>query len=198
MSALPSNPVLRTSNLVFRTSSLLRTSNFGLRTFPGRINILTVLIAAVLLFALGWFVYDRFLKTEEDRIRDLLGNAAQAARDRSPSGVSAILNDDFRGPEGLDKDMVHGYAVAVLMQQYRKVEVTLLPEPIPVVIDSTEKKNATAQFRVTMRGKADENSSWDELPRRHAKEGGIALKASFKKTDQGWRMNAIELAEDGK
>jgi hypothetical protein len=164
----------------------------------GIANIWLLLLAVVVLLVGAWLVYDVFIKSDETRIRQLLQSAADGARRRSPADVSGILSDDFRGFTkeggsfgGINKDLVHQAMIQVLMTGgYKKVEVTYSPEPIPVVVDAS-RKTASATFNLTVQGKYDDNSPWGEI--RKPFDG--PLKATFKKTDKGWRMDTIEQAD---
>jgi len=154
------------------------------------------LVALFLLLYGSWFVYDRFMKTEEDRVRAVIQSAAQGARDRSPRAVSSILASDFRAPGNVNKELAHEGLVVVLMQQYREIDVTMLPDPIPVVIDPLDKTKAIATFRVTVRGKIEHESPWDDIIARWSPVGAGVWKASFKKTEDGWKMQLLELTSE--
>ena len=80
--------------------------------------------------------------------------------------------------------------------------VRLSPIPIPVELDPADKHKATATFKVSGKGKSDENGEWQDIGREMGRyfndDGNAALKASFKKTDEGWQMYTIELLQTGK
>ena len=159
----------------------------------GRINIVLVIVALLFVWLVGWWVYDRFLKSDETRIRQLIASAADGARRRAPSAVTAILSEDFRGPEGVTRDIVHAYAVNVLMQHYRFVQVQVSPDVIPVQIDAADKTRATAVFKVQAQGRVEETTPWEDIARAYCAPEADALKAYFKRTDDGWKMTACEL-----
>jgi len=161
---------------------------------PGRVSIAHVILALAILLAAGWFIHDRFIKTEEDRIRALIQGAATAARDRRPSGISRTLAEDFRGPESIDKDLVHAWCVSILMAQYKVVEVTLSPQPLAVNL--VDDSHATVQLRASVRAKVEPFSDWEELPRRYGKSAGVPMRLSLYKGDGGWQIKALELLPD--
>lgn len=134
---------------------------------------------------------------EEDRIRLVLQGAVDGANDRSPRDVTRILSMDFKGPHGFSRDEVHNACINLLLQQYRVVKFELAPLPIPVEIDPADNKKATATFRVFGKGKADEGSDWEDIGKQVGRyfneSSGAMLKASFKKTDDGWRMYTVDV-----
>jgi hypothetical protein len=166
------------------------------RSTHGRVNIaLLLLIAAVLAFG-GWFVYDRWIKSDETKIRQLIEGAAQSARERRPSGVSSVLAKDFRGPGGATSDLIHAWLVRAMIAEYRFIEVELTPQPLVVVL--TDPKSATVDARVRFRGKADEGASWDELPPHYGNAEGVPIHMNIVKTDEGWKVKSLEIVEPAK
>ncbi|HYF50222.1 MAG TPA: hypothetical protein VEJ63_12505 [Planctomycetota bacterium] len=162
-----------------------------MQRYPGRATVAQLILAAAVLIVAGWFIYDRFFKTDEARIRELIQSAADGARERRPSGITRTLADDFRGPEEVDKDLVHGWCVSVLVAQYKVVEPTLTPQPLEVKF--IDPKNATVDLRAGLRAKVDEAASWDELPRRYGKAAGVPLRLTLNKGDDGWKIKALEV-----
>lgn len=160
---------------------------------PGRVNWLLLLFVAAAVLVAGWWVYDRFLKSDLTRIRQLVEGAAAQAEARNPSGVTAILSEDFKGPEHSDKDLAHQFALQVLMFHYKRVDVTLTPLPLPVEIDAKDPTRATLEFSAQVMGKVADESEWEDILRRYPVEQAHAFKAYFKKTDKGWRMNLLEI-----
>lgn len=172
---------------------------------PGRVNFGRAILMGVLAFVLwkttGW-VYWRFIESEEDHIRETLQSAVDGANERSPRGVTRILSMDFRGPHDFTRDAVHNACISLLMQQYRVVKFELSPNPIPVQLDAADPKKAIATFKVSGKGKSSEDGEWEDIGRLVGRyfsdDGGATLKASFKKTDEGWQMYTIELLQTGK
>ncbi|HYG76538.1 MAG TPA: hypothetical protein VEK08_16155 [Planctomycetota bacterium] len=163
---------------------------------PARLNLRRAILAGILGFIVwkgGWALMDAWFKTEEDRVRDLLQGGIDGARERSPREVSRILSDDFKGPEGWTKEEIHKILVHLLMQEFRVVDVSLSPQPVPVQLDAADKNKATAQFRMRARGKSDSLGDWIEIGDRYS---NALLHVSFKKTENGWRVYAVRLADD--
>lgn len=168
---------------------------------PSRFNRRQLAFGALVLLAVAYYggrwAYNRFLKSEEDHIRDLLQAAAQGARERSPSDVSAILSEDFSAPGGVNKERARQGLVFILMQQYRVVEVSLHPDPIPVAIDPADSRTASAVFRPKVRGKLEMELPFEDVMGQWRGASDMEFKATFKKTDKGWRMSRIEFVARG-
>jgi hypothetical protein len=153
----------------------------------GKVSIWALLLAAAVVIVGGWLIYDTFIKTDETRIRQLMERAAKGAAAKSPSEVSGILSDDFKGPEGISKDLVHSAMIQVLMASgFKAVEVTYEPKDFPVQIDAAS-KTARATFSIQARGRMDDKSDWENIPNPYVEP----LTATYRKTDQGWRMDSI-------
>ena len=152
-------------------------------------------IAAWLLWMLCGWAYKSFFMSEEDRIREVLQGAVTGANERSPRLVTRIMTPNFRA-HGHSKDEVHEACIVLLMQRYRVVHFELEPMPVPVELDPSNKKRATAVFHISGRGKFEENSEWEDVNAeigRHMGEKPVNLKAIFVKTDDGWMMEWIDL-----
>jgi len=149
-----------------------------------RIVLLGVAGTAILYLGGEW-LYRTFIQSDEDKIRAVLAASAAAARNNNPSGVTAILDESFRMPPGLDKDMVHRIMVRLLMVEFREIAVEISPRPVPVQIDAKDHKRARATFRARVRGRRGADAPWEEI---NARAGGSAFAATFRKTDEGWKM----------
>src|SRR5438128_1028593 len=98
---------------------------------PRRINIRVIFVGIVGLLLFWWlcgFIYDHFIESDEDHIRDVLHAAAQGARERKAGEVTAALTEDFVGPNNINKDAVFEALRYVLMGQYRYIDVEIAPE----------------------------------------------------------------------
>lgn len=162
-----------------------------IRTLPVRRVFLGLLVLAGLVL-LGWWVYVRFLQSDEDKIRNAILNAAQAARDRVPANVTGILSEDFQGPHRLGKAETHEVLSGLLLFTYRRIDVALGPDPIPVVLDPTDPNKARADFRAVVRGKLTDESEWLEI---HPQAGGSRFQAAFKKIEKNWKMSSLSIME---
>ncbi|MCZ7648227.1 MAG: hypothetical protein M5U26_23710 [Planctomycetota bacterium] len=151
------------------------------------------LAGLLLLYLLGGWVYENFLKSEEAKIRDVIEIACRAARERMPSGITATLADDFRGPDGIDRDLAHTGFVQVLMNLYRfKVEVHVTPRTVPVKLSARDPTEATAELDAEVRGKAAPEADWESINRFIR---GKHFRLSFKKTEDGWKIKGVEVSE---
>jgi hypothetical protein len=162
---------------------------------PRRIDAKMVLFcvtALVVLVIAGKWTYNRFLKSDEDRILDAIHDAAQAARDRNPSGVTAILASDYSGPFGEDRDMAHQGMSRLLLAEFRNIEVSITPDPIPVRIDPKGGDTATVRFQAVVRGQREDGGNWSDINRRG---GGSTFDAVFKRTSRGWRISKLTIGK---
>ncbi|MCW8133047.1 MAG: hypothetical protein KIS92_22050 [Planctomycetota bacterium] len=151
------------------------------------------LLALFVLYLLGSWIYVAFIEGPEDKIRKALAASAQGARDRNPAEVTRVLSEDFKGPGGIDKTMVHQAMMHLLITTYRRVDVALGPDPIPVTLDPNDAKKATAVFRVRVRGKITEESEWQEI--RAPEAQGAQFHCTFKLTENGWKMDGLSITE---
>jgi hypothetical protein len=164
-----------------------------------RINIRVIFVGIVGLLLLWWlcgFIYDHFIESDEDHIRDVLHAAAQGARERRPVDVSAALTEDFVGPNRVTKDIVHEAMVHLLIVQYRAIQVDISPEPIPVTIDPADKKKATALMRAIVRGKVAEQAPWENVAENHGANDTSKFKFLLRKTDRGWRVYQVDVVKE--
>jgi hypothetical protein len=164
------------------------------RRRPSLRAILAGVLALVLLGALAKWAYNRFLRSDEDRIRGLIQSAAQAARERRPSGVTAVLADEFvlRGPPDLDRDTCHRILVSLLMRELVRCEVALTPEPVPVTV-SEDRGTARCEFQARVRGKWTEESDWVDL---NARAGGSIMRCTFKLREKVWKLAELSIISE--
>jgi hypothetical protein len=139
-----------------------------------------------------WYVYDRFIKSDEDHIRELLLGAAEGAKERVARKVTEILAPDFRGPQNVDADDLHRFLVYVFLQQYKFIDASVSPDPLPVEIDPADKNKATAVFRVRAVGRNSEGDEWVPISRKYTEESSTELMATFVRLRDGWRMSKVE------
>jgi hypothetical protein len=152
-------------------------------------RVLIKLALALFLAVLGmWWVYQRFLKSDEDKIRDLIHSAAQAARERTPSGITAILADDFvfHGLGEFDRDTCHKLLIWRL-NEFRRIDVALAPEPIPVTVEK-DGVTARAEFSARVVGKWTEDSEWKEV---YPQASVMRLTTVFKSGEKGWKLREL-------
>lgn len=162
---------------------------------PRRIDAKVILFCAtalIILIIAGRWTYNRFIKSDEDKIRDAIHAAAQSARDRNPSGVTAILASDYVGPFGEDRDMAHQGMSRLLLIEFRNIEVSITPDPIPVTIDPNAGDTATASFQAVVRGQREDGEKWSDINRRG---GGSQFDAAFKRTSRGWQISKLTIGK---
>lgn len=153
-------------------------------------RILPAAIGIALLIALGWFVYDRFFKSEEDRVREVFYAIKAGAEERMASRVSEHLHEEFKY-QGLTKDDIHNIIAKHLVLDYEVVKVTL-QEPIAVTFDK-EKKRAQVTLLISVRCKrSKEDPTWEDLTKMG---GGHRYGLELVKTDKGWRILKAEITE---
>ncbi len=161
------------------------------RLEPKKIALFLILLA--LLFAGGGWVFVTFIESEEDKVRLTISEMAWAASDRNPRALTEHMTDEFtvayrRG--GVGKVEVHRVLIRLFLVDYKHgFEVTLTPEHIPVKL-AKDGETATAEFRVFAKGKPNAAGGWVALTNREA-AGKVRYLASFKKTEEGWRMNSL-------
>ena len=158
---------------------------------PNKNMRLIVLVTLAVLVAAYFLFFNK--KTEEDRVREVIQTAAQAAKDRNPAHFSECLTEDFKTVHGLGKDELHQILVQMLMFRYKQVEVVLRPAVIPVILDQQDLKHATAEFKANVTGQETPDGPWEQLTD-HA--GGTIFKCEFHKTDKGWQFSRVDVEKE--
>lgn len=150
-----------------------------------------ILLLLALLYFGGGYIYERFIKSDEAKIRDGLRASAQGVRDRIAGDITQILARDFKGPHGVDKDLAHSICVNIVMT-HRVLEAEILPEPVEVKV-SSDRTKATARFQIVVRGKIEQGYEWRTIGPEYSQETGKWMKADFEKTDDGWRITRLKV-----
>jgi hypothetical protein len=168
----------------------------GVMSEPRKLGFKQALIGAMCLalgsMVLSW-VYVTFIEGDEAKVQRVISFIVVGAEARSPRAVTATFTDDFKisgQRDGVGKDEVHRALARVFLVDYKfGFELTLDPDPIPVeVAESGE--TATCSFTATARGQASKDGDWIQLRNREA-NGSLVYKASFRKTQDGWRLHGI-------
>jgi len=152
-----------------------------------------ILLLLALLYFGGGYLYERFIKSDEAKIRDGLRASAQGVRDRIAGDITQILAPNFKGPHDVDKDLAHNICVNIVMT-HRKLEAEILPEPVEVKV-SADRMKATARFQIRLRGKIDEGYDWRDIGEEYGEQSGKWMNADFEKTENGWRITRLLLEE---
>mgnify|MGYP000027915190 CR=1 FL=1 len=166
---------------------------------PVRLSLRRAILGGLVGFLLwkgGAVIYDAYFKTEEDHVRDVLQSGVDGATERSPRQVSRVLSDDFKGPQGLNKSEIHQGLVQLLMQEFKAVEVRLEPQPVPVQLDPADKTKASATFKMHAKGKTADGGEWVGIAEHYDGSKNVSLKATFRKTDEGWRVTSVTVADE--
>jgi hypothetical protein len=154
--------------------------------------ILAALALLVVLYFVGLWAYNAFLVSDETKIRGLVFSAARAAQERRPSGITATLDEGFvcQSPTGtFNRDECHQAFVYLLMSTYRRVEVSLAPDPIPVVFEA-DRKTAEVTFSARVRGWVTEDSPPEDIQQR---SGGDRYVMTAKLTENGWKFTNLRI-----
>ncbi|MCX7803644.1 MAG: hypothetical protein N3A38_00505 [Planctomycetota bacterium] len=153
-------------------------------------RLLIVAIAAAAIAAGGWAIW-KMSRSEEDRVRDVIREAAEGARRRKPSDITVHLHRDFRF-KGMGKDEIHAILTRIIWQEFQVVEAAVA-EPIVVRLEEGGKK-AKAEFRATVRAKqSPEETTWEDLTKL---AGGHRYAMWFVKTEEGWKATGAEVVEE--
>jgi len=170
-----------------------RAQKAPLRITPGMVVV--VLLLLVVLYLVGVWVYNRYFVSDEEKIRALVVAAARAAQERSPGGITRTLSDDFvfHSKEGeVDRDQCHQAFAQILMYTYRKVEVRLGPDPIPVDV-RPDRQGAEVRFTANVRGKVSDDAPWSPIlpPGK-----GTAYVIRAKLTENGWKFSELWIEKE--
>ncbi len=145
---------------------------------------------------LSW-LYVTFLESDEAKVQRAIASMILGAKDRSPRAVTEAFSADFKltgSRYEIGKDEVRQALTRVFFTQYKfGFDVTLDPDPVPIAV-AEDGKTATCSFRATARGQATKDGEWIMLRNREA-NGKLIYRASFKKTEDGWRLHRIRLEE---
>jgi hypothetical protein len=157
--------------------------------------VMAALALMVVLYFVGLWVYNAYFVSDETKIRGLVFSAARAAQDRRPSGITATLSEGFvcQTPlRTLDRDECHQAFVYLLMNMYRRVEVRLAPDPIPVVVES-DRKTAEVTFQARVTGWVTEDSPPEDIQKQ---SGGERYILTAKLTENGWKFTNLRIEKE--
>lgn len=153
-----------------------------------RVSIMVAVIAVTA--AAGWALW-RMLRSEEDRIRDVIRAAAEGACRRKPSDITVHLHKDFKF-KSMGKDEIHAVLVHTIWQEFQVIDA-VVAEPIVVKLEEGRDK-AKAEFRAAVRAKrSPEDAAWEDLTKL---AGGHRYVMSMAKTDDGWKATGVEVSDE--
>ncbi|MEW5848619.1 MAG: nuclear transport factor 2 family protein [Myxococcota bacterium] len=148
-------------------------------------RVLAAVAAALLvLLPLGWWL----LRSDEDRIRAVMAEAEAAVEERNPQGVMDTLTQDFTAPRGVTRDSLHD-ALNRWLFTYQ-VDVELTPNPLEVHLNPDHDDEATVTFHVRARVRQRNDEPWTEWQSTRELQRGLI--ATFRRTDEGWRIRRVD------
>ncbi len=150
---------------------------------------LFLLAVSALLVALVFCPACKKPLSEEDRIKAVINDTADRAKEKDIKGILEHVSKDYRDPEGNDRNALKGI-LFVYFQGYEKVGVFV--RDIQVTVNGDE---AEAQVKVILTGGQDPDTMGNVVPKsgggylvdlKLAKEGGdwMVVRASW--TDIGF------------
>ena len=142
--------------------------------------VLSVIVAALV----GWFVYERFVVSDEKRVRRVLADAEQALEKHDAVGFSDCLAPDYTDAWGNGAGEVRGIALEG-MREFETIEVN----PTDVVVE-VNGESATIVFYPVCKFSSPNGGSFD-VDKEILK--GNLLKLTLKKKDRWWRITRTEL-----
>jgi hypothetical protein len=154
---------------------------------------LGLIVAGGLLLLLGGWVLLTVFESEEDKVRRVFVEIAEAAADRNPRDISDHLAQDFRCEYqryAVSKEDVHRALLQVLLTQYKHgFRLTYDPALLPVEMAEDE-QSARVRFKLNAEGQASPDGGWIKL-RDPIASGKVWLDATLNKTDEGWQISRV-------
>ncbi len=157
--------------------------------------ILVALALAVVSYFGGLWVYNTYFVSDETKIRGLVLSAARAAQERNPGGIMSTLSEGFicQTPGGtFDREVCHQAFMHILMTQYRRVEVRLAPNPVPVVVEA-DRKTAQVTFKAKVTGWVSDDSPPEDIQQQ---SGGERYILTAKLTENGWKFTNLLIEKE--
>jgi len=143
---------------------------------------------------LCWWVYDRFIRSDESKIRAVIEAAALAAEDRHPANVTRLVHPAFLLRTGviqpLNRDECHSILVNLLMQTYRAVQVEVKPDVVPVQV-AADRQTARAEVMCRVRAKRQLEGEWEML---QDQVGGIYFSLDFTRDGGHWLVREVRVS----
>jgi len=140
---------------------------------------LFLLGVSVLLVAVVFLPACKKPVSEEDRVKTMINETADLARQKDIKGVLEHVSKDYRDPEGNDRNALKGI-LFVYFQGYEKVGIFV--RDIQVTVDGDE---AEAQVKVILTGGEDPDTMGDVVPK---SGGGYLIDLKLVKQDGDWMV----------
>ncbi len=117
--------------------------------------------------------------SEEDKIKAMIIETADLAKEKDIKGILSHVSKDYRDPEGNDRNALKGI-LFIYFQGYEKVGVFV--RDIQVTVDGNE---AEAQVKVILTGGEDPDTMGDVVPK---SGGGYLIDLKLAKEDGEWMV----------
>ncbi len=140
-----------------------------------------LVLVLVVIFGVAWWVWERFLVSDETRIRLRIRGMEQAVEQGNLLRLSDAIADDYSDDAGMDKSSLLG-AVRAFRQQYEGLIIHL--SDLQIQIDPDHQK-AQATFVAKAVNKPKEGGSESEL-------FTDRFRLFFHETGQGWQLVRAE------
>ena len=146
-------------------------------------RVLGIAAAAAVVALLCWFVYERFIVTDEQRVRRVLSGLEIALEEHDIGAFSGYISPDYRDDWGFDAAGIKHIALAG-MRQFETIEI----DPLDVKLE-LDGDTATIVFYPVCKIANDSGRSFDLD--REALRGNL-LRLTLKKVDRKWRVTRAE------
>ncbi len=140
---------------------------------------LLILAALALLVAVALLPACKKPVSEEDRIKTMINETADLARQKDIKGILEHISKDYKDPDGNDNNAVKGL-LFVYFQEYEKVG--LFVRDIQVTVNGDE---AEAKIKVILTGGEDPDTMGDVVPE---SGGGYLIDLKLAKEDGEWMV----------
>jgi hypothetical protein len=140
---------------------------------------LLLLGVSALLVALVFFPACKKPMSEEDRIKAMVYETADRAKEKDIKGILEHVSKDYRDPQGDDRNALKGI-LFIYFQGYEKVGVFV--RDIQVTVDGDE---AEAQVKVILTGGEDPDTMGGVVPK---SGGGYLIDLKLVKEDGDWMV----------
>jgi hypothetical protein len=143
---------------------------------------LTRILALGLLVLLGWWLWQKFVVTDEQRVRRAIANMEKADEKMSFLSLEGYIATDYHDDRELDKSSLL-MAVRATRMQYSSFFIHLSDETVTIEPDhQTAAAVFIAKVLATPRDGGSESELFEER-----------FRLFFRKTDQGWKLTGSEV-----
>jgi len=147
-------------------------------------NVGLIAVSIIVAALIGWFVYERFIVSEETRVRRVLAGAEKALEKHDAIGFGNFIAPDYTDAWGYGAGEVKGIALEG-MREFETIEIN--PTDVAVEVSGA---SATIVFYPVCKFSNPDGQSFD-VDREILK--GHLLKLTLKNKDRVWRISRTEL-----